>query len=337
MKKNYCFVILAVVAALFILSTQAMAYKVNGNFNNPGEYTTAGSLWVALEGPDPFGFNSAYPYQYDCYPGATLPCITLPQPPYSENDINHNTVDSNYVVVTGVGGSRAVFAVGELDPKFAPTGYAATITCDKHGRCNLAGEGRAVRNVSEIDVFQAVPSIHVNEKTLPFTHFYSSSIIVSGEGITPKTYTLAELQAMSQVTFKASSSTTNTQGIWTGPTLASLLDASGIDTKDMDSYVVVQASDSYAAVLSMYEATHMTGGQYALLAVSGLTYDGTDGLFDTQTINNCECSTDSDNGLARLILPNDIVAGRWVSNVAQIVVYKLWGEGGCMANWQDKK
>ena len=123
-----------------------MAYKVNGNFNNPGEYTTAGSLWVALEGPDPFGFNSSLPVSIPiAIPARPYPASLYPNHPTAENDINHNTVDSNYVVVTGVGGSRAVFAVGELDPKFAPTGYAATITCDKHGRCNLAGEGRAVR------------------------------------------------------------------------------------------------------------------------------------------------------------------------------------------------
>jgi len=327
MKKNYCFAILAIVAALFALTAQAMAYQIGGNVNNPGEYTTAGSLWVVLEGPDAFGANSAYPYQYDCYPGTTLPCITLPQPPYDENNINHNTVDSNYVLVTGGDGSRSLFAVGELNPKFAPAGYAATITCDKRGWCDLVGEGRVVRNVSEIDVFQAVPSIHLNGSTFPFTHFYSPLIIVSGAGITPKSFDLAELQAMDQVTLNASSSTTNTVGIWKGPTLRSVLKASGVDDRDMDSidsYIIVQATDGYAAVLSMYEATHMTGGQYPMLAVSGL-------VNSSETINNCKCSTDKDNGLARLILPNDIAAGRWVSNVAQIIVYKL---EECKDHWR---
>ncbi len=321
MKKSYSFVILAAVAALFMLSSQAMAYKVSGNVNNPGEYKTAGSLWIALEGPDAFGADSSYPYQYDCFPGTSLPCITLPQPPYAQNDINHNTVDSNYIVVTGKDGSKAIYAVGELNPKFAPAGYVVTLTCAQKCGCDLAGEGRSVRNVSEIDVFQAVPSIHVNEKTLPFTHFYSSVVIVSGEGITPKTYNLAELQAMTQETFNASSSTTNTVGDWVGPTLASVLEASGIDTRDMDSYIVVQATDAYAAVLSMYEATHMTGGQYPLLAIQ-----------DTlgNTINcGTTCGNMGENGLARLILPNDTVAGRWVSNVAQIVVYKLPGKKPC--------
>jgi DMSO/TMAO reductase YedYZ molybdopterin-dependent catalytic subunit len=218
--------------------------------------------------------------------------------------------------------------VGELNPKFAPASSVVTLTCYGKGWCDLAGEGRAVRNVSEIDVFQAVPSVHDNDPTLPFTHFYSSQIIVSGEGITPKNYDLADLQAMKQQTFDASSSTTNTVGDWTGPTLASVLKASGIDTSDMDSYVVVQATDSYAAVLSMYEATHMTGPQYALLAIQ-----------DTlgNTINcGTSCGKMGENGLARLILPNDSVAGRWVSNVSQIVVHKTRPKETCMAPGNDK-
>ncbi len=319
MKKNCCLVILAVAMALFTLSPQAMAYDVSGNVNNPGQYATSGSLWVALEGSGAFGADSSYPYQYPCYAGTGSPCITLPQPPYDENTINHNTVDTNYVFITGKGGSSALFAVGELDPKFAPAGSVVNLTCDKWGRCDFAGEGRTVRDVCGVKVTQAVPSIHLNGPTFPFTHFYSPTLVVSGEGITPKTYDLTELQGMNQATFNASSSTTNTVGVWTGPTLSSVLHDSGIDTNDMNSYVVVQATDGYAAVLSMYEATHMTGGQYPILAVSGL-------VNGSNTINNCECSTDSDNGAARLVLPNDLVAGRWVSNVAQIVVYKLNGD-----------
>jgi len=326
MRKNYCFVILAAAAALFILSTQATAYTVSGYVNNPGKYSTTGSLWDVLQGPDAVSFPNTAPYEYPCYNETTVPCITLPNPAYDLNNTNHNMVDSNYVVVTGEDGSRALYSVGELDPKFAPASSEVTLTCDKHGRCDVAGEGRAVHHVSNIDVVHAVTTVHlngtVNGVSFPFTHFYSPLIVVSGEGITPRTYNLADLRAMKQETFNASSSTTNTQGIWAGPTLASLLEASGVDTKDMDSYIIVQATDSYAAVLSMYEATQNPSGSYALLAISGFQLDSTTGNFDKQTINNCECSTDSDNGFARLILPNDTVAGRWVSNVAQIVVYK---------------
>jgi hypothetical protein len=321
MKKNHYYFVLGLVAAVFILSGQALAYKVSGNVNNPGEYSTSGSLWNVLQGSDAGSFPQTAPYQYPCYSEHNAPCITLPQPPYDENTINHNTVDSNYVLVIGMDGSSALFAVGELDPKFAPPGYTATLMCDGRGRCNLTGEGRTVNGVCNINVAQAVPSIHLNGKTFPFTHFYSPLIIVSGDGITPKSYNLTQLQAMQQETFNASSSGTNTAGVWTGPTLASVLEASGVDTSDMNNYIVVQATDGYAAVLSMYEATHMPGAQYALLAISDTL---------NHTLNNGSCSapgsattTCNDSGVARLVLPNDLVAGRWVSNVAQIVVYKL--------------
>ena len=314
MKKNYFFVIFVVVTALLILSTQTLAYSVSGNVNNPGEYSTDGSLWTVLQGKGEFGANSQYPYQYPCFADPSLPCITLPQPPYAQNDINHNTVDSNYVLITSKNGSRALYAVGELNPKFAPASAMVTLTCDKKDRCDLAGAGRAVKDISRIEVVQAVPGIHCNNKyhpnaQIPFTHFYSSLIVVSGAGTTPRTYNLTNLKAMKQETFDASSSTTNTKGIWTGPTLLGVLKASGVDTKNMNSYVVVHTTDGYAAVLSMYESTHMTGAQYALLAISA----------SDNSINK----GGKDSGLARLVLPNDKVAGRWVSNVAQIVVYKL--------------
>jgi len=308
MKKNSCFVILAAAAVLFILGQRARAYTVKGYVNHPGEYSTDGSLWIVLQGTGDFGTESQYPYQYPCFSDPKLPCIILPQPPHALNSINENWVDSNYVLVTGKTGSRTLFSVGELNPKFAPARAVVTLTCDREGRCDLAGDGRAVRNVSTIEVVHAVSPAKVVGNT-PFTHFFSPLLIVSGVGITPRIYGLADLKAMRQATFDASSSTTNTGGIWTGPTLVSLLSASGVDTQDMDGYIVVQATDGYATVLSMYEATRKTGAQYALLAISAS--------------NNSINKGGNDSGLARLVLPNDRVAGRWVSNVAQIVVYKL--------------
>jgi hypothetical protein len=337
MKKKFGFV-MAVAALIVILlsSGSAFAYTVTGYVNNPGEYSTGGSLWTILQGTDTtFGENTTYPYQYPCFTDPTLPCITLPQPPYVQNDINHNYVDTNYVIVTGKDGSRAIYSVGELNPKFSPNTAQITLTCtsgnkkgrgcDKNDHCDLAGAGRTVKNVSNIEVVHATPSIHYNGKeggaAVPFTHFYSSQIVVSGHGIMAKTYDLADLQAMNQVTFDASLATNNTQGLWTGPTLLDLLKNAGVNTKDMDSYIVVQATDGYATALTMYEATKKPGVQYDMLAISGLiTFQNTPNV----QILNCgtTCSKYGDSGLARLVLPYDNVAGRWVSNVSQIVVYK---------------
>ena len=72
----------------------------------------------------------------------------------------------------------------------------------------------------------------------------------------------------------------------------------------------------------MYEATQLTGDQYALLAISDTL---------NHTLNNGSCTDPEpasgtpckDGGFVRLVLPNDLAAGRWASNTAQIIVYKL--------------
>ncbi len=304
MKKNFGF-IMAIAALVMLLSSSGSVFActVQGDFNTPGTYScTAEDLWTMLEGPG----------------GG----ISQPSPPM--NPSNHNWREGDYVLVTGKDGSRALYSVGELDTNFAPAGMGATLTLDKKGGCDLAGEGRAVKDVSNIDVVKAVPV----GKGVETVHPFSTLLVVSGEGITPQTYNLADLQAMTQETFNASSSTTNTNGIWTGPTLLSVLEASGVDTRDMNSYVVVSATDGYATVLSMYEVTHMTGAQFDLLAISSAS----------GTAINCGTScTAGDNGFARLILPNDTAAGRWVSNVDEIVVYKLQPKEFCNARGQEKE
>ena len=225
--------------------------------------------------------------------------LPSPLPPYSIQTKFENYTEGDLVLVTGKNGFSALYSVGELDTKFAPAN-AVTLTLDWHSRYDLAGEGRAVEDVSDIDVVHAVNVI--KGQTL---HFYSSRLVVSGEGIIPKAYDLSDLEDMAQATY------TNTSGAdWTGPTLLSVLNASGVNTKDMDSYVVVSATDGYATVLSMYEVTNMTGTQYDFLAISA-----SDG-----SING---TTASDSGFARLILPDDKGPGRWVSNVDNIAVYKL--------------
>jgi hypothetical protein len=292
MKKNFA-LIMAVAAMILLLSTSGSVFActVEGDFNTPGTYPcAAGDLWTLLQ---------------DTGGG-----ISQTSPPMDPT--NHNWIEGDYVLVTGKHGSSALFSVGELDTKFAPAGTGATLTLDKKGGYDLAGEGRTVQDVCNIDVVKAVPI----GKGVETVHPFSTLLIVSGEGITPRTYNLTDLDAMTQETFNASSSTTNTVGVWTGPTLLSVLEASGINTRDMNSFVVVSATDGYATVISMYEATHMTGAQYALLAIKA-----SDG-----SING---TTSSDSGFARLILPNDTAAGRWVSNVDQIVVHRLPCKKAC--------
>ncbi len=286
--------IMATAAAVMLLSAggAALAHGGGGGFWITGDFKAAPcnayippsadeDLWTLLQ---------------ETCGGIRTPALPI-------NPTNHNWMESDYVLVTGKGGGSALFAVGELDTKYAPAD-AVTLALNKHRGYDLEGAGRTVRNVTGIEVVHAVPIVKGG------TYFFSAEFVVSGAGIAPRTYNLADLEEMTPETYTNASGAT-----WTGPTLRSVLHASGIDTRDMDGYVVVQATDGYAIVLSMYEATHRTGTQDDLLAIRA-----SDG-----SINGTSAK---DSGFARLILPGDKAPGRWISNVAQIVVHKLeecWG------------
>lgn len=307
--------------ALFMLlavTGTAHAYQVTGDVV-AGWGTTGGSLWfdilketaISSDG----GFDGSYERGVLARPASSK---DLPNP---LNTTNHNWIETDYVLISGRDGQRALYAVGELDPRFG--NVAVTLTCAKAGRCESAGGGRRVRDVSTIEVVRAATNI----KNVPNTaHPYAPWLVVSGAGIVPKTFSLSDLKAstLEQVKFDDSASSSNTKGIWTGPTLRSVLKAAGVDkgdTESQDSYLVVQAADGYATVLSMVEAVHQTGPQFALLGIG-------DSL--ANTLNNGTC-TDAesantkckDGGAVRLVLPGNLAAGRWPSNVVHIVVYRL--------------
>jgi len=298
MKKNL-FIIMAIAALVMQLSSSGplFACMVGGDFNAPGTSVCAAEdLWTLLQSTGG---------------GIYTPTLPSPLPPYSIQTKFENYTEGDLVLVTGKKGSSALYSVGELDTKYAQAN-AVTLTLDWRGRYDLTGEGRAVEDISDIDVVHAVNVI--KGQTL---HFYSSRLVVSGDGTIPKTFDLVDLQGMEQATY------TNTSGAdWSGPTLLSVLNASGVNTEEMNSYIVVSATDGYATVLSMYEVTHMTGSQNDLLAISA-----SDG-----SING---TTASDSGFARLILPGDKGAGRWVSNVDNIAVYKLPCKETFKAHWHE--
>lgn len=273
MKKNL-FVLVALAALMALASGgPVLAYTLSGDFTNPGIYTenTGGDLWTMLKGTGG-GIN----------PRAAT----------------ENSIEGDYVLVTGASGS-ALYAVGELDTKFAPVN-AVTITANGSG-FNLSGEGRTVTSVTNISV------VHAADPIKGGTYAYSTGLTISGEGITPKNYNLQGLAAaLAPVTY------TGTSATYWGPSLANLLGKAGINTANMDSYIVVGATDGYATVLSMYEVTHPTGTQADLIA-----YGATDGELNQGKWSG---GTKNDNGFARLILPGDKGAGRWVSNVDSIKV-----------------
>ena len=345
MKKRLGFLAAALaLVMLFAWTGQVRAYEVKG-YVTPGWGALGGDLWYDV-------LKETASSTAGGYDDAATPPVygVMVRPPSTVdlpnlvNPTNHNWTEVNYLLVTGKKGDRALYSVGEVDPRFGSKTVAITCTdgkkgrgCDKGSRCDLAGSGRSVKDMSTIDVVRAFTNIKsVTVDGSKDVHPFSPDLIISGAGITPKIYNLAALRAMPQDTFDASTSTSNTVGIWHGPRLVDVLRDAGVNTKDMDSYIIIQSTDGYATLLSMYEATHKLGiadltscpacqPGYILLGIS-----------DTlgNTLNNGTCSDAEsaatrckDGGFVRNVNPGDWQAGRWISNTAQIIVYKAQGKG----------
>lgn len=296
-----------------VKSGPATAYTVTGDVTD-GWGTEGGDLWYDVLKETATSTAGQYDDVGDNTYGVIVRPPTTQASPNPINPTNHNWIEVDYILVTGENGHRVVYSVGELDPRFG--NGEVTLTLNKNKKdYDLSGLGREIKKVSTIEVVHAFTNI----KSVPNdARPYSPMIVVSGAGITPKTYDLADLRAMPQVTFDASSSTSNTYGVWTGPLLLTVLKDAGIDTNDMDGYIIVQGADGYATVLSIYEATHLLGSQYPMLAISGC-FPNTGKC----SINCGSSCSKGENGLARFAIPKDWQAGRWVSNAAQIIVYQL--------------
>lgn len=324
MRKNV-FLIMTVTALVMALAWTgpAGAYRVTGDVTSAWG-SEGGNLWYDVLKET--ATSSAGGYDGTYVRGVIIRPPTTADLPNPISPTNHNWIEVDYILVTGQNGKRVLYSVGELDPRFG--NETVTLTSNKNKNdYDLAGAGREVKKVSTIDIVHAFTNI----KSVPNdVHPYSPTLIVSGVGIIPRTYGLADLQAMTQVTFNASSSTTNTKGIWVGPTLLDVLHASGADVKDMDSYIIVQATDGYATLLSMYEVTHRTGKcpltsvecPLPLLAIKDTLGNSLNNGTSTHS-EPASGATCKDGGFARTVLPKDIAAGGWISNTAQIILYKV--------------
>ncbi len=342
MRKEFGHIIvIAALVMVFTCTGQIQAYEVTGDVTS-GWGTRGGNLWYDVLKETSSSTAGGYDGTYER--GVLGRPPTTKDLPNILNPTNHNWTEVDYILVTGRNGHRALYSVGEIDPRFG--NKAVTLTPNKFKKdYTLAGLGRVVDRVSTIEVVHAFTNLKgVVVDGSKDVHPYTPMLVVSGVGIKPRTYDLAALQAMEQVIFDASLSTSNTFGIWSGPTLLDVLDAAGVDTKDMDSYIIVQSSDGYATLLSMYEVAHNTGAcplpsvdcPLPFLAISGY-YPDTGKI----AINNGSCTdaesagtTCKDSGFVRFAIPDDWQAGRWVSNTAQIIVFKLDHEHGwCHHPW----
>jgi DMSO/TMAO reductase YedYZ molybdopterin-dependent catalytic subunit len=223
-----------------------------------------------------------------------------------------NDVLNKYVLATGSDGYKVVFSLGELSPNFGNrpdlVAYAETIGgvtsplgADGFARITAPGDvkgGRYVSNLIDLTVRSSGSTQAATGGGV------SSAFSVSGAVTSAMSFDLAGLQALPAIVQTVGSHT------YTGVSFWDLLSATvgldidpGVKNDVLGMYVVATGSDGYRALFSLGELSSAFGNQPDLIAFE---VDGT---------------SLGDNGFARIVVPNDMRAGRWVSNLVSLEVF----------------
>lgn len=223
-----------------------------------------------------------------------------------------NDLLDRYVLATGTDGYRVVYALGELNPAFGNrpdlvatqetvVGKTAPLTGDGLARVTAPGDvkgGRYVANLASL-------TVRASGSTVAGTGGgHSDQFNVTGAVVNGRTFDLAALKALPSRTETVGGTT------YVGVSLWDLLNATtGIVTDPavkndvLDKFVVATGSDGYQALISMGEIDPAFGNQPDLVA-----YQANGQLLDS-------------NGFARLVVPGDAKAGRYVSNLVNLQVF----------------
>jgi DMSO/TMAO reductase YedYZ molybdopterin-dependent catalytic subunit len=224
-----------------------------------------------------------------------------------------NDILNKYVLATGSDGYKTVFSLGELNPSFGNrpdllaynetlNNVSAPLTGNGFARVTVQGDvkgGRYVSNLVDLDV-RSSGSTQGATTSAPTTQFS-----VSGGVVNPTTFDLASLEAAlpSQTEIVGGHSykgvsfwdlLNSVVGIVVDPT---------VKNDVLGKYVVATGSDGYKSLFSMGELDTAFGNQPDLVAFAE---DG---------------APIADDGFARIVVPNDVKAGRWVSNLVSLEVF----------------
>jgi hypothetical protein len=223
-----------------------------------------------------------------------------------------NDVLNKIVLATGSDGYKVVFSLGEIDPDFGNrpsivayaetlNGSSTSLTTDGPFRVTSPGDvkgGRYVSNLVKLDVRASGSTVATVGGGV------STQFAVSGAVQHPGTFDLAALQALPVVTRTVGTS------VYTGVSLFDFLNTtvglvtnSAVKNDSLGLYVVATGSDGYKAAFALGELDPAFGNQPDLIAY---------------TQNGAPLTT---TGFARIVVPNDVKAGRYVSNLISIEVF----------------
>jgi hypothetical protein len=256
---------------------------------NPSEVVTSGgltgiSLWGLLGGAAASSPTS--PIYGD---------ITTSTPP-GHNE--KNAILHYYVVGIGTDGSQSVVSGGQIDPSFGATGLPVFVAYENAQGSLLATPqfvvpggpaGSTIASLASLQLlaFPALPTGAGGEST---------TVTLSGNVTSPGTYTLTMLQNDFAPVQQTVSGDT-----YTGIPLQTFINTT---SPNINTQIVVgQATDGYEVVYSLSEFAIVTGvGATDILAYAAT---GTDFPAD---------------GVARTILPDDNLHGRFISNLQALAV-----------------
>ncbi len=306
MRKHYGLIWFIVLSVMFIAwsSPVQAAYTVTGdigqawdkNTNTYSTYgTTGGSLWFDV-------FKETSSSSAGGADGTYSKGVINRVNNNTYNSINHNWIEGDYVLVTGASG-KALYSIGEIDPRFGNSTVTLTDS-NSDGIYDLSGAGRSVTGVTDIEVVHAA-DVWVGYGTLT----KSTGVTVSGAA--SASYTLVELQAMPSVTYTATYSNKTTSR--TGPTIASVLEAAGVDTGNLLSYAVAISSDGYKTILSMYELKNVNENEDTNYALANGQSPHTSGVLDMLSVNG-------EGSGVRSVITADVNNGRWGKGLTEINV-----------------
>jgi hypothetical protein len=223
-----------------------------------------------------------------------------------------NDVLNRVVVATGSDGYRAVYSLGELNPNFGNKpdlvayaevvgGTTQPLGDDGLARTTAVGDvrgGRYVSNLVDIDLR------HTGSTASGTGGGASTSFSVSGAVTGAMTFDLAALQELPAVQRTVGSATYTGVSFWDllNTTVGLSLDPA-VKNDVINMYVVATGSDGYKAAFSLGELNPAFGNQPDIIAYA---VDG---------------APLTDNGFARIVAPNDVRAGRFVSNLTSLEVF----------------
>lgn len=301
----------ALAAASSAFAVPSTQLTLTGQIDRPGVYDL-----TALQGlpatTQTVSYLSGSGSQTHSYAGTSLWGL-IDQAGVQTNPSVHNDLLNRIVVATGSDGYRSVFALGELSPNFGNRqsivaygevagGVTQPLGADGFARVTSPGDikgGRYVSNLVNLDVRGTGSQLAGVGGGL------STSFTVTGAVLQPMTFDLDALQALPSMQVTSGST------VYTGVSLWDLLFSTvGLATDPsvkndvLGMYVVATGSDGYKAAFSLGELSPDFGNQPDIIAYA----------FNGQPLDT--------NGFARVVAPNDVRAGRAVSNLIGLEVFR---------------